>query len=197
MHVRQPSTKEHEHMGIVDEAVEALGHSIRNVHAGSDKLMSRKLMGQTAPAIAVTSPAFAPLGRLPVSCTVDGAGTPPAIEWIHVPAKTQSMVLACEDPDSPLPEPFVHWIVYGIRASARSLDARTSAALQHGKNSKFATGFLPIAPPPGQGVHHYHFQVFALDSETEIDGLGRSALVDHMEGHVLAWGELVGTYERN
>jgi phosphatidylethanolamine-binding protein (PEBP) family uncharacterized protein len=91
----------------------------------------------------------------------------------------------------------VHWIVYGIRASARLLDARTSAARQHGKNSKFGTDFLPIAPPPGHGVHHYHFQVFALDTETEIDGLGRGALVDHMEGHVLAWGELVGTYERN
>jgi phosphatidylethanolamine-binding protein (PEBP) family uncharacterized protein len=38
--------------------------------------------------------------------------------------------------------------------------------------------------------------VFALDAETEIDGLGRAALVDHMNGHVLAWGEIVGTYER-
>jgi hypothetical protein len=183
-------------MGIAGEAIQAVGHLTRNVHAGSDALMSRKVAGQTAPGIAVTSPAFAPQAHLPISCTVDGAGTPPTIEWGSVPPETQSVVVVCEDPDAPFPEPFVHWIVYGIRASARSLDAQTSAECQHGKNSKFATAFTPAAPPPGHGMHHYHFQVFALDAETEIDGLGRAALVDHMKGHVLAWGEIVGTYER-
>jgi Raf kinase inhibitor-like YbhB/YbcL family protein len=183
-------------MGIADEAIEAVGHLTRNVRAGSDALMSCKVGGPRAPGIAVTSPAFASEGRLPISCTVDGLGTPPTIEWSSVPSETQSVVVVCEDPDAPFPEPFVHWIVYGIGASARSLDAKTSAGYQHGKNSKFGTEFTPPAPPPGHGVHHYHFQVFALDAETEIDGLGRAALVDHLKGHVLAWGEIVGTYER-
>jgi hypothetical protein len=182
-------------MGIANDAVQAVGHAIRDVHAGPDKLMSRQL-GETEPKIAVTSPAFADQARLPISCTVDGAGTPPTIEWSKVPAGTQSVVLVCEDPDASVPNPFVHWIVYGIEASVTSLDARTAATSQHGKNSKFATGFAPAAPPHGHGVHHYHFQVFALDCETEIDGLGRSALVDHMKGHVLAWGEVVGICER-
>jgi phosphatidylethanolamine-binding protein (PEBP) family uncharacterized protein len=39
--------------------------------------------------------------------------------------------------------------------------------------------------------------VFALDTDMGIDGLGRGALVDHMRGHVLSWGEIVGTYERS
>ncbi len=183
-------------MGIADEAVEAVGHAARNVHAGRDKLASHKAAGRMVPEIVVTSPEFADGARLPLSCTVDGAGAPPTIEWGEVPAGTQSVVVVCEDPDAPLPEPFVHWIVYGIRPAARSLDAQTAAECQHGKNSKFATGFTPAAPPPGHGVHHYHFQVFALETETELDGLGRSALIEHMKGHVLAWGELVGAYER-
>jgi hypothetical protein len=184
-------------MKIADEAVHAVGHAIRKVHAGSDKLISQKVAGQMAPAIAVASPAFADQARLPISCTVDGAGMPPTLEWGNVPAKTQTIVVVCEDPDAPLPEPFVHWVVYEIPASARSLNAQTSEEYERGKNSKFAIGFIPAAPLPGHGVHRYHFQVFALDTETEIDALGRSALVAHMTGHVLAWGELVGTYERS
>ena len=57
--------------------------------------------------------------------------------------------------------------------------------------------FTPAAPPAGHGVHHYHFQVFALDTEIELqDGAGRHTLLEAMRGHVVTWGELVGTYER-
>jgi phosphatidylethanolamine-binding protein (PEBP) family uncharacterized protein len=46
-------------------------------------------------------------------------------------------------------------------------------------------------------VHRYHFQVFALDRMIDLDaGAGRGALLEQMRGHVLAWGELVGTHER-
>ena len=91
----------------------------------------------------------------------------------------------------------MHWIVYGIPTYARSLDGRTPAIAKQGKNSKLHNGFTPAAPPPGHGLHHYHVQIFALDVPTDLPpGVGRGALVDHMRGHVLAWGELVGTYER-
>jgi Raf kinase inhibitor-like YbhB/YbcL family protein len=102
-----------------------------------------------------------------------------------------------EDPDAPLPEPFVHWIVYGLPANVSSLDASTMAHACEGKNSTMMTGFTPAAPPPGHGLHRYHFQVFALDAHLVLEaGPGRSKLFDAMRGHVLAWGEVVGTYER-
>lgn len=170
---------------------------MHNVHAASDKLVSRKTVASMPPELSITSPAFVPGGRLPISCTVDGAGTPPVLEWSRVPAGTQSIVVVCEDPDAPLPEPFVHWILYEIPPTVRSLDPRAGAQYKEGKNSVLETGFTPAAPPPGHGVHEYHFEIFALDTSTELDGLGRSALVDHMKGHVLAWGKLIGTYERD
>jgi phosphatidylethanolamine-binding protein (PEBP) family uncharacterized protein len=52
-------------------------------------------------------------------------------------------------------------------------------------------------PPRGHGVHHYHFKVYALDTELKAPaGLSKDELLGAMEGHVLDAGELVGTYER-
>jgi phosphatidylethanolamine-binding protein (PEBP) family uncharacterized protein len=57
--------------------------------------------------------------------------------------------------------------------------------------------FAPVAPPRGHGSHAYHFQVFALDAELPINpGAGRYELMETMRGHVIAWGELIGTYAR-
>ena len=52
-------------------------------------------------------------------------------------------------------------------------------------------------PPPGHGVHHYYFKTYALDTELGLKpGASKDQLLKAMEGHVLAQGELVGTYER-
>ena len=96
---------------------------------------------------------------------------------------------ARRDPDAPFPEPYVHWMVYGIAPNA-SFGERYN----EGKNSKLAIGFTPAAPPRGHGLHHYHFEVFALDAATDYDpGVGRSQLLEQMKGHVLGWGEVIGT----
>jgi Raf kinase inhibitor-like YbhB/YbcL family protein len=185
-------------MGIAHEAAKPVGRAAPDVRAGEDKLVSRKLAPSMTPRIAVTSTAFAHRGALPPSSTVDGDGYPPVLEWSDVPAHAKSIVVVCEDPDAPAPEPYVHWMVYGLPPSAQLLEPQTLAGAKEGKNSRLTVGFTPAAPPPGHGTHHYHFQVFALDVSTSRleAGLGRSALVDAVRGHVIAWGEVVGTYER-
>jgi Raf kinase inhibitor-like YbhB/YbcL family protein len=73
------------------------------------------------------------------------------------------------------------------------------AAMQ-GRNSWNAgrtIGYRGPAPPPGHGVHHYHFRLYALDCELAVNpGLDKKTLLRAMDGHVLAEGELVGTYQR-
>ncbi len=77
------------------------------------------------------------------------------------------------------------------KLASRSLASRETPKLRHENR------FAPAAPQRGHGVHHYHFQVFALDAATNLEpGIERSALVDLLKGHVVAWGEIVGTYER-
>ena len=49
----------------------------------------------------------------------------------------------------------------------------------------------------GHGVHHYHFKIYALDTELgAVAGLTKDRLLEAIEGHILDKGELIGTYER-
>ena len=36
--------------------------------------------------------------------------------------------------------------------------------MKQGENSSRKMGYTGPMPPPGHGVHHYHFQLFALDA---------------------------------
>lgn len=184
-------------MGIAHEVSVAAGHALSGVHAGEKKLAAHKVADGIAPSIEVRSVAFDADSLLPISCTVDGVGAPPPISFHGVPEEAQGLVVICEDPDAPFPEPYVHWMVYGMPGVAEDLDAQSQASYKYGQNSKLELGYTPAAPPPGHGLHHYHFQVFALDRKLELEqGIGRSDLLEAMKSHVLAWGEIIGTYQR-
>lgn len=183
-------------MTLSQKAARVAGEALASVHAGAGKLASRRF-DLAVPKLSVTSDWFADGAPLPARCTVDGEGVPPPLRWSEPPSHTSEFVLVCEDPDAPMPEPFVHWLVYDINVNARSLDADGATHARQGQNSKLKNEFAPAAPPPGHGTHHYHFQLFALDEPLALDeGEGRSKVLDMMEGHVIAYGELVGTYTR-
>jgi Raf kinase inhibitor-like YbhB/YbcL family protein len=184
-------------MSIVHEVSVAAGHVIQGIRAGEDKLASRQLAADVAPSIEVHSVAFDADSPLPISCSVDGVGAAPALSFANVPAAAQSLLVICEDPDAPFLQPYVHWLVYGIPASVDSVDAQSQHDYRLGENGKSENGFAPAAPPPGHGVHHYHFQVFALDTPVDaVQGRERDELIALAKGHVVGWGEIIGTYER-
>lgn len=185
-------------MDIRHEISKGVGKAFSTVHAGAEKLARVKLAGNQHPTLSLSSSAFGDGGPLPRSCTADGVGVPPPLAWTAAPAGTRSLVLICEDPDAPKPEPYVHWLVYGIPADVSELTSHGLPRTREGKNSKLHTGFTPAAPPPGHGVHHYHFQLFALDTPVNLPtGASKDELLDAMEGHMIAFGDLVGTYQRH
>jgi Raf kinase inhibitor-like YbhB/YbcL family protein len=58
-------------------------------------------------------------------------------------------------------------------------------------------GYYGPKPPADDPPHRYHFQVFALDTQLTLpSGFNRSALLKALRGHVVAFGEIVGTYQR-
>jgi Raf kinase inhibitor-like YbhB/YbcL family protein len=184
-------------MAVGREAAVAIGSALRRVRAGEHKLASRTIATAAQRTLRVSSPAFPEGGRLPESAAIDGEGAPPVVRWSGVPARGQSIALVCEDPDAPLARPFVHWLVWCIPATATRLDPWELDGVREGQNTTLRRGFAPAAPPRGHGAHHYHFQIFALDGPVDVDdGAGRTALRKAMRGHVVAWGETVGTYER-
>ena len=182
-------------MDVRHEISKLAGKMISPIRAGNEKLAALK--EGPAPSLGVTSSAFSDGAAIPERF-VGPQGASPALSWNGIPAGAQELVLLCEDPDAPFPKPFVHWLLYGLKPSTDSLTENSmppSGALV-GKNSTGKAGYTGPKPPPGHGVHHYHFQVFALDAPLGLGpNLDRDALVDAMHGHVLTSGELVGTYE--
>jgi Raf kinase inhibitor-like YbhB/YbcL family protein len=188
-------------MRITETIKHGLGKLLRPVHAGDDKLATRRLQRDRAPELVVTSDGFAPNAPIPTRYTQDGENLSPPLRWSSLPPETREVVLLCEDPDAPLPKPYVHWIACGIPPSMTELPEgvarRVPPPVRQLKNSTRQEGWAGPAPPLGHGPHHYHFQVFALSEPLRgFAGSDRDALVDAMRGHILAYGDLVGTYER-
>ncbi len=185
-------------MGIAHDIGKNIGKVIEPIRAGDDKLASRKLRATEAMrTIQITSSAFTDGGSLPITFTADGAGVAPPITWTNIPERARSLVLIAEDPDAPFPNPFVHWLVYSLPVTTASITSSPPGG-REGKNSMLKTGYAPASPPAGHGLHHYHFQIFALDIVLELgEGVGRNALLDAMRNHVIAWGDIVATYERS
>lgn len=151
----------------------------------------------------ISSSAFRDGERIPTKYTADGDDLSPPLAWEDVPAETRQFALVCDDPDAPTPQPWVHWVLYQIPASVRALPEGVSTAAPVGREGKNSwkqgktIGYRGPAPPPGHGVHHYHFRLYALDTELDLPpGIDKPALVGAMDGHILAACETIGTYER-
>ena len=155
--------------------------------------------------IKLETSAFANNETIPKRHTGDGEDISPALRWTGVPDEARELALICDDPDAPTPQPWVHWLIYKIPPQTDGLPENvaktdrppTPAGALQGRNSWGDLGYRGPAPPRGHGVHHYHFKLCALDAELDVPAaVEKPALLDAMKGHVLAQGELIGTYER-
>ena len=58
-------------------------------------------------------------------------------------------------------------------------------------------GYFGPRPPPGAGVHHYVFSLYALDAAPGLgEGLSRDAVMSAIEGHIIGEGRVTGIFER-
>ena len=155
--------------------------------------------------LTVRSTAFDGGARIPKQQTGEGPDTSPALSWSEAPAGTAELALIMDDPDAPQKEPWVHWVLYKVpkgttalpEALAKTETLKDPAGALQGKNSFGRIGYNGPMPPPGHGTHHYHFKVYALDQALVLaPGATKAQLLDAMRGHILAEGELIGTYSR-
>jgi phosphatidylethanolamine-binding protein (PEBP) family uncharacterized protein len=52
-------------------------------------------------------------------------------------------------------------------------------------------------PPTGHGTHHYYFKLYALEAKLSAEaGMDKNSILKEIEGHVIAEGQLMGTYSR-
>jgi hypothetical protein len=171
------------------------------VRTGTAAVLGVLLSSGVAMAFEITSAAFPAGGPIPRRHTCDGEDVSPPLAWKDAPAKTQSFALVCDDPDAPAGT-WVHWVIYGIPASASALaeGVKPTATLEdgsrQGKNDFRRTGWGGPCPPRGT-THRYFFRLWALDRAVELPpGATRADLEQAVAGHTLGKAELMGRYTR-
>ncbi len=148
--------------------------------------------------LVLTSSAFAAGEAIPSRHTGEGDDVSPPLVWTAPPANTREICLLVEDPDAPRPQPWVHWLVAGLPAGTTSLAEGVRQGFVEGHNDFGDIGWGGPMPPKGHGVHRYIFKVMAVDRPTSLRrGFSKRELLDAIAGHVLADGQLTGTYRRD
>jgi Raf kinase inhibitor-like YbhB/YbcL family protein len=129
-----------------------------------------------------------------------GQNVSPELAWTAPPAGTASLVLTVIDIDAK-PAFWSHWIVVGLPPATASLP-RGVAALPAGAYA-VAANFGDAAydgpcPPPGSGVHHYQFTIWAMPSAAVSIGAGAPAneVLSMLQRTSIAHATLVGVAQR-
>jgi Raf kinase inhibitor-like YbhB/YbcL family protein len=182
-----------------------LGRLLRSVRAGPRHLARNHSAIRAVPdSIRLQSTSFTSAGTMPSRCAGLGVGEniSPALGWSGVPVATEELVLIMEDPDAPLRKPVVHMIALGIEPARTSF---CEGALSHGVNGdvRFGIGsfnrqgYHGPRPVPGHGPHQYLLQMMALRKPLLFNEPPKlDAVLAAADGNVLAWGQIVGLFER-
>jgi Raf kinase inhibitor-like YbhB/YbcL family protein len=155
----------------------------------------------TEATMTLSSTAFKNDSAIPQRFSCQGEDISPMLTWSSAPEETKSFALVIEDPDAPNGT-FIHWVIYNIPSSEHGLaeniarrDPLPNGARQ-GTNSAQQLGYMGPCPPAGK-AHRYYFKLFALDTEINIPGEAtHDKLMSTIQGHILAKGEIMGTYQK-
>ena len=161
---------------------------------------------EKAMTIQITSTAFSEGQPIPQIYTCQGKNISPQLQWTGVPPNTKSFALICDDPDAPDPDApkmtWVHWVLYDLPSTISKLpeDVAKTPTLPDGSKQGITDfkriGYGGPCPPP-RDAHRYFFKLYALDKMLDLKpGLTKNDLLKAMESHVLAQGQLMGTYQR-
>ena len=149
----------------------------------------------------LSSTAFVEGQPIPQKHSCQGKDTSPPLKWSGAPAHTRSLALIADDPDAPVGT-WVHWVLYDLPPTITEV-AEDVAKTQHlsggakqGMNDFHRTGYGGPCPPPGK-PHRYFFKLYALDTLLDLQpGATKKEVEAAMKGHILADGQLMGTYQR-
>ena len=150
--------------------------------------------------IKVSSAAFEEGGMIPGKYTCDEEDVSPPLAWDSIPEGTKTLALICDDPDAPMGT-WVHWVLFNLPGDINGLpenippEMELESGAKQGTNDFGRIGYGGPCPPGG--THRYYFKLYALDAELDLEpGARKQQLLEAMEGHILAEGQLMGRYSR-
>ncbi len=155
------------------------------------------------------STAWSDGGQMPAKYSQAGDQVSPPLAWSNVPDGAASFVILMHDVDAAIgngTDDILHWLLWNIPASARSLAEGVAQASQLPDGTRQISASGPYYRGPGAPAagpaHHYVFEIFALDAALDVAAVGasppqtRAAVVTAMSGHVRGKGVLVGLFHR-
>ena len=144
-------------------------------------------------ALHISSPAFKPDGNIPSRYTCEGEDINPPLDIKQIPAEAKSMVLIIEDPDAPMGT-WLHWLVWNIPIVHHINENEVPGDQGLNDFGKIEYG----GPCPPSGTHRYYFNVYALDDLMDLpEGSSRSEVEAAMQNHIIAYGQVMGVYQRS
>ncbi len=181
-----------------------IGPLLRGFHAGEcHSAWNHPSLARVPEVISLKSEWFLNGEAIPIRCAGKGVGenVSPPLTWTGVPDGAKELALIMEDPDAPLPKPFVHLIAYGIPPELHGLPegslCHEGGPLRFGKNTIGSRGYIGPRPVPAHGPHRYAVQIVALNRHPEFSSPPK--LRDFLKailGTVIGRGRLIGTFER-
>jgi len=150
--------------------------------------------------VKVSCAAFKEEGMIPGKYTCDEDDVSPPLAWDSIPEGTKMLALICDDPDAPMGT-WVHWVLFNLPGDISDLpenippERELESGAKQGTNDFGRIGYGGPCPPGG--THRYYFKLYALDAELDLEaGAKKPQLLEAMEGHILAEGQLMGKYSR-
>ena len=136
----------------------------------------------------------------------NGSNISPVLEWKDIPSGAKSFALTMHDPDAPKAGGWWHWLVFNIPRDTRTIKAGAGnpasgsmpAQAVQSRTDFGNVGYGGPCPPKGHGTHHYHFTLYALDTEKlPLDENALPVEVDSMiKRHMLSSSRITGLYSR-
>jgi Raf kinase inhibitor-like YbhB/YbcL family protein len=149
----------------------------------------------------LTSTAFTEGAPIPGKYTCNDKNVSPPLKWSGIPPGAKALVLIVDDPDAPSGT-WVHWVLYDLPATVSELaedvpkSQYVAGLAKQGLNDFHHLGYGGPCPPQGK-PHRYFFKLYALDTPLDLKPGSTRKDVEHAMGkHILASGQLMGTYKR-
>ncbi len=142
----------------------------------------------------VSSPAFAANTPIPAEYSCNGRNVPPPLRWENPPPGTESLALVVDDPDA-VGGLYIHWVVTGIPPTASEIvDGVLPEGAKVGPNSGGNARYLGPCPPAGSGLHHYRFQLYALNKPMTLPTTPARQAAQTISGAAIASATTVGLF---